>query len=398
MKFLTPFIAAYFTERLPKDSQDLQFSVYLPPNALDDKSRGNRAYSSQHLRKDWLDKEGYLQFASLRQFPAQALRKLTIALKNESLPLQQESVQILFRQAAFQIGSLRLSNDNLDFMWRMDFEEIRVTCLALIGEIADKFTETPSFYKAFVILAELACYFSTSFGPVDIKDTGGIKKGAAEALSSAAMAWALTGDDEIIDTAPECFSPLRSKQVVHFRTSALCLVHKTELTAQEATILLTCVVRAKNAFVEDEDNLEERKNLEMLCTHFLSNNDCYRSQLLNGPEILSKGLKCAVLSAPALLTWIPDEASKYCFSSNGSDGHVYAINALTGVVLIDGLPPNTLPSSITSDNRYKRVFGENNFEVVLKGELWETVRPVQGRLYRFRQSSNSLVIEESCAD
>ena len=102
MNFLTPFIAAYFTEMLPDNAQDLQFSVYLPPNALDDKSRGNRAYSSQHLRKDWLDKEGYLQFASLRQFPSQVQRKLVIALKSECLPLQEESVQLLYRQAAFQ--------------------------------------------------------------------------------------------------------------------------------------------------------------------------------------------------------------------------------------------------------------------------------------------------------
>jgi hypothetical protein len=272
MNFLTPFIAAYFTEILPENAQDLQFSVYLPPNALDDKSRGNRAYSSQHLRKDWLDKEGYLQFASLRQFPSQVQRKLVIALKSECLPLQEESVQLLYRQAAFKIGNLRLSNDHLDFMWRMDFEEICSTCLALIGEIADKFTEIPSFYKAFGILAELACYFSSSFAPVD-KTKPEAKKCAASVLSSAAMTWALMGDDDIIDTVPEFVSSLRSKQVVHFWTAALCLVHKRELSSQEATILLTCVVRAKNTFVEDVDDLEERKNLDLLCTHFLSNND-----------------------------------------------------------------------------------------------------------------------------
>jgi len=50
------------------------------------------------------------------QYGGQDGNQIANVLKNESLPLQEESVQILFRQAAFQIGSLRLSNDHLDFM------------------------------------------------------------------------------------------------------------------------------------------------------------------------------------------------------------------------------------------------------------------------------------------
>jgi len=38
----------------------------------------------------------------------------------------------------------------------------------------------------------------------------------------------------------------------------------------------------------------------------------------------------------------------------------------TGVVLVDGLPPNQIPASITEDERYKKVFGRNNFEVIRK--------------------------------
>ena len=357
----------------------------------DDKSRGNRAYSSQYLRKNWLDKEGFLQFASLRQFPSQVLRKLVIALKSASLPLQEESVQILFRQAAFQIGILRLSEERLDFMWRMDFEEIRSTCLALIGEIADKFAQTPCFYKAFVILAELYSYFSSAFAHTQVAEV----KSVAEVLSSAALSWALLCEDDIVHSAPECVSSIRSRQAVYFRTAAICLVHEKDLTIQEATNLLTCIVRANNAFVEDKDDLEERDNLDQLCTSFLSDNESYRLQMKNCSKTLSEVLKCVVLTAPASLVWIPDEASDYCFSADGSDGHAYAINILTVVVLIDGMPPNTLPASITNDKRYEMIYGKNNFEVINKGEQLETVQPVQGCLYRFRKSKDSLVIEES---
>eukprot|EP00979_Chaetoceros_neogracilis_P004738 scaffold823_cov145-Chaetoceros_neogracile.AAC.3 len=59
------------------------------------------------------------------------------------------------------------------------------------------------------------------------------------------------------------------------------------------------------------------------------------------------------------------------------------------------MPPNILPSSITNEKGYKIIFGKNNFEVILKGGKLETVRPIQGCLYRFRKSSDSLLIEES---
>ena len=356
----------------------------------DDKSRGNISYSSLHLRKDWLDKEGFIHFASLRQFPSQVLRKLAVALKSERLPLHEEAVQILLRQAAFQIGTLRFLEKRIDFLWRLDFEEIRMTCLVLITEVAEKYAETPSFYKALIILSQLACYFSSAFA---LEDTQ--KSGVPETLCSAAMKWALSCDDEVIHSAPECVSPIRSRQVLYFRTAALCLVHQKDLTLQEAKKLLTCIVRSKNAFVEDTDDLEERENLNMRCIHFLSDNDAYRSLLVRSLEKLSEVLKCVVATAPASLEWIQDASSSYCFLANGSDSQVYAMNILTGVILIDGMPPNTLPSSIINDNRYRGVFGKNIFEVVLKGEKLETVRPIQGCMYRFQKFSDSLLIEES---
>ena len=356
--------------------------------------RGNRSYSSLNLRKDWLDKEGFLHFNSLRQFPSQVLHKLAVALKSECLPLHEESVQILFRQAAFQIGTLRLLEERIDFMCRRDFEEIRTTCLLLIAELVEKYAETPSFYQAFVILAELACYFSSVFAADDGREVES-NKSVVEILGSAAMKWALSCDSEIDHDSPECVSSIRARQVVYFRTAALCLVHKNDLSLSEATILLTCVIRAKNVYVEDNDALEERENLNLLCIHFLSDNSSYRSILMVSLKTLSEVLKCIVVTAPASLEWIQDDTSNYCFSAIGSDNHVYAMNILSGIVLIDGMPLNTLPSSITNDKRYKRVFGKINFEVVLKGEKLETVQPVKGHLYRFQKSSSYLHIEES---
>jgi len=346
------------------------------------------------MRKDWLDKEGFIQLTSLRQFPSQVLRKLAVVLKTECLPLHEESVQVILRQATFHIGTLRFRGDHLDFMWRLDFEEIRTNCLVLIADVAEKYAETPSFSTAFVILAELACYFSSTFVPKDTQNAVS-NKDVGIKLAIAAMQWGLSCDDEVLNSTQENVSLIRSRQVNYFRTAALCLVHEKDLSLQEATILLKCIVRAKNTFNQDVDDLEEQDDLNVRYIYFLSNNSSYQSLLVRYSETFSEVLKCVVITAPDSLNWIQDDASDYCFSANGSDGHVYAMNTLTGVVLIDGLPPNSLPSSITNDKRYKRVFGNNNFEVVLKGEILETARPSQGCLYRFRKSSDSLLIEES---
>ena len=71
------------------------------------------------------------------------------------------------------------------------------------------------------------------------------------------------------------------------------------------------------------------------------------------------------------------------------------VNALTGVILVNGLPPSQLPSSITDDLLYKKVFGTNNFEVIKKDGFFETVSPEDGFFYRFYRVHSSLVVQES---
>ncbi|GFH47532.1 hypothetical protein CTEN210_04007 [Chaetoceros tenuissimus] len=107
-------------------------------------------------------------------------------------------------------------------------------------------------------------------------------------------------------------------------------------------------------------------------------------------------LRHVIHSAPTTLKWIVDKKSKYVFRATGCDGHSYSMNICTGTVLVDGLPPSTLPLQITSDERYQRVFGKTIFEIIKKGEWMETVQPVEGRLYRFRIASDDILfIEES---
>jgi hypothetical protein len=62
-------------------------------------------------------------------------------------------------------------------------------------------------------------------------------------------------------------------------------------------------------------------------------------------------------------------------------------------VLINGLPPSRLPQSILAHPLYERTFGDSNFEVVGKGDFYETRYPVCGRFYRFSKSASLKIYE-----
>eukprot|EP00956_Cyclotella_meneghiniana_P007278 scaffold9913_cov36-Cyclotella_meneghiniana.AAC.17 len=83
-----------------------------------------------------------------------------------------------------------------------------------------------------------------------------------------------------------------------------------------------------------------------------------------------------------------------CFKSQSTDGSSYAVNLITGEVLIDGVPPSRLPSEILNHPLYVRSFGERQFEVVMKEGFLETCCPAFDRFYKFSLGSDDLKIYE----
>jgi len=264
--------AAYFTERLPHGSEDLQWSLFLP-NGIKrlHPSRGNRPYASQDLKPEWLDKEGFLDFASVCQFPQLALRKMCVATKHESLPLHHNAVHALLRQTLYHVGDLVINNEEVHLQWRRDFEDIHKTCSYLLKFLTDTYAEKPYFYKACAILGEMAGYFASLSANGHSQLEVASFQDVAKRLAKSAMGWAQSYDDEVQKVSLEFVTSLLSKQVICFRAAVLCLVHQNDITRVEASILLKCIVRATNSFVEDDDDTEERDELKGLCDYFLSN-------------------------------------------------------------------------------------------------------------------------------
>ena len=97
-------------------------------------TRGNLAIATQGDAPTWLDKVGYITFGSLRAYPLMQLRKLAVALRERSLPLDQPDVRRLVYQALFHVGDIS-SRKPASLLWREDemdifatlFDELRVS-------------------------------------------------------------------------------------------------------------------------------------------------------------------------------------------------------------------------------------------------------------------------------
>jgi len=404
-KAFNPFMVAdedaalYFTEKFPTEHQSLQWSLELTKNFDDiDPSHGNRPYASQDLKQQpaWtMSKECYLDFTSMRQFPHVALRKLCVALKHGSLPLQRPAVHMLIRQTLYHVGDLKMNGNKCVCEWRRDFVDIRKTCEHLIKTLAVIHAQKPHYYKACIILGEMSCYFST-YTHGTTPTMGASFTNVAKGLASASIEWANSYDDMIPEASPEHVSSLRSKQSIFLRTAVLCLVHGN-IDTSDAQTILTCMARARNVPIldNDGDSAEERSEMENLCEYYLSR--CWASfgkEIAGNLQMISHAVRAVVRTAPSDLEWNV-EKSQVAFTARGDDGHWYSMNTLTGVVLVDGLPLNKLTLPIVSDPGYKKIFGSTNFEVILKNGIFETVHPVDGFFYRFQKTNIKLCVQES---
>ena len=93
----------YFVEDLPADEpksmpchpqadySDLYWAMQLAETGEDGRNRGNQALASPSKKPRWMNKPEFLSFASIRAFPHLQDRKVCLALRDGSLPLEHVS-------------------------------------------------------------------------------------------------------------------------------------------------------------------------------------------------------------------------------------------------------------------------------------------------------------------
>ena len=139
--------------------------------------------------------------------------------------------------------------------WRLDFEDVMNTIFHDLELISNELIEMPYKYKSCRIIAEISCYFSAfKLHPTEnLKNFSSIGR----KLATAALSWAESSNNDSDIISPEKLWKVRSKQIMFYRITALCLLHGNmdESTVQD---LALAIVKSQNVFTNDNVDINER--------------------------------------------------------------------------------------------------------------------------------------------
>eukprot|EP01035_Chromulina_nebulosa_P021325 gene21325-27629_t len=377
-----------FTEKLPEDYQSMQWAMV------------QSGYDTCPSRSNWPEavqdemvggKIEHMSFGGIRAFPNQQLRKLCVVLRERSLPLDKPAVHSLLRQTLFQLGDL--SDDDIpQALWWRDCKEHRdgfATLSMELEALKEELQSMSRYHGAMLILGELAAFVSQwcSSG-----------RDVARAFAKITRDWADEILIEIESVSIDKVAELRARRCVFSMYSLHC--HCTgELSCEDVRDILDNICISENSCLfEETTSYDDRVRALTLVTR----NDISRrletilTTLDAHPEFLTSSCKLILEQTPQDLDWRRYKSDSQCYEATSSAGDLFSMNAQTGVVLFNGLPPRRLPFSVISNGKYKRTFGDHNFDVVTTiDNIMRTTRSVKGFYYEFFEDVNKgLIVRE----
>ena len=385
-----------FTEQLGKDDLPLQWALTLDGSRRE-MERGNRPLSTQNDRPEWLSKTEYLHFARLRAFPFVQLREvLSCVSDHESLPWENEKVHKIVFQSLFHIGNLTENDEECkSFLWKYDLYDDSYggyleTCGAVLNRLADTLCQTPGKYQTLGLIGSLANFLSCWKSDL---------KAVARQLGDALCTWADDVEQEIQRLeATNTASHLKLKMCVFLRYALLCY-GGGPLIDKDIEKIVSLTIRSKTMAVHDESDASEVSALESRCLEITCSLihrivDCVERR----KDFITEQVNEVISGSPRHLRWnrmsYPDNRTTACYEASFEDC-VFTVNLVTGILLVNGLPPASLPIEVVDNDLYRRVFGRRNFEVVPKAGAWETSRLVFGRKYQFFKNQKQLHVLET---
>lgn len=347
--------ASVFTEKFmpkwtgdePDKNTDFTMKVFLVAHPSPE--RENVAPAKPEMKPNWLTREQYNGFASLRVAGRTQVRSLLNALFGNLLPLGNPCIHILIRQVVFQIGSsdwktdLNLQWNGLNAMeafWRHEVDELR---------------QAPKYFERLLLAGVISGYYGQFH----------------EALEEIAFQASAIFDQWASEISLESRSiDLISKQACFYGYALLCLA-SVGMTLQRRSQLLRLLVLYRDRLLlsqEKGDRVLEQGVMKVMGTKWPCSNEWDVMQM--GDSALTSLVQRVVESAPSDLKW---KEVKYdgaeqtaCFEAVGN-GQLFSINLNNGVVLVNGKPKSFLPLSITSDNLFKKHFEKASPEVSTVG-------------------------------
>lgn len=366
----------------------------------DDNKRGNIPFTRQNERCNF-SKENFLTLASLRSYPNQQLRKIAVAMIDNSLDFESSWTQEVIRQSLFQVGEIsRLSSTSpLSFIWKTDIfqEKDFDSFLVLLEKLGDSLLNAPSKHREFLILAEMVSYFGQFSDVIEARRI--IRK-----YFDMGKSWA--DNEKILRKSSEDPKEIHQHLIQETFMIGYSILAYGILAIDsdiEAVGFLESLVRFRNCFLLVRQDNSITKQLEKISMKVIEASSRNLKQLMKFVEadrlkVLSSAFLCVKSNLPQNLPWTRMKESSCYTSWHGLDN--YSINVFDGVVLINGNPPSTLPASIRSHDLFFRIFGDVDFQVAAKirensnDTFFESVESLSGCFYQFALVENRLSIIE----
>jgi hypothetical protein len=392
------FVVSYFTERLGVEPT-LQWTMRQGGDDMIRHFRGNRGLATQHNKPSWLSKEGYQAFCGFRSFPRGQLRKVCNSFAERYLDVGHTGVQTVIRQALYHLGDIEVIEGKVEFCWKRDLRlDLLQHFFSLLFEFSRELQECPSNSGKASFVGEVALFLSSWYGGprTEFKDV-------ARSMANALLQWSAHIDADIEKAISTDHVPtLRAKQAEYCLQAGLCLIDEN-MTLKDVSLAVRANTVARNRITEDTP--EHLANLIARWEAAAWNNmSLIQSLVDNDRSILTAAVQAVVQNCPANLvweSWSPSTSatriSSICYSAT-TEHDFYAINIVKGIILVNGVPPCTLPNEVKEHQLFERCFGKYcDFEVTCdrgSKRSFLTTRPAHGKYYRFCLVKDELKIEE----
>eukprot|EP00004_Rigifila_ramosa_P012322 TRINITY_DN2661_c0_g1_i9.p1 TRINITY_DN2661_c0_g1~~TRINITY_DN2661_c0_g1_i9.p1 ORF type:complete len:2974 (-),score=547.90 TRINITY_DN2661_c0_g1_i9:92-7951(-) len=398
-----------YTEQLKGDQAWLQWGMPLFGADWDGTARGNYPLANQQSKPSTIRKPDFLCLGALRGQPLSQLRQLAVGLKEARLPLERPEVQILIRQLLYSTGKVDISrfSKKFDRLWstgHRQWPEIVGLFQKVLDSWIKNVAQAPGRYAETVAVVDILSFFCSNeskiFTPLCIE------------LSNSIKCWAdsLSGSIEASERSDgKGAQALKTRKCIFYALALLCYRHVEH--SESSWIDLVRLGMEVNAAlprngaqsaVNAKKDSDLALSLHSRCLRSLSARSSELAAAINANLAgLSKALACLIDIRPAVtVEWSPvpiDFQAAAFYEGVSSDGHVYHINVLTGLLLVNGLPPGVLPDPVLNHKLYRRIFGTRNFSVSVIPGGFETLKSIDGCHYRFflpRSLQRELVIHE----
>ena len=385
---------------------DLQAAFYMVPSPVPD--RGNMAIAASPKGKSHaLSAMQNRAMFSLRERPLLQARQLHKVLHDRSLPFENPDVRLIIQQLLYQIGAIEVvpPSQKPCHAWKWDLLPENGDALQAIGEElllpVDELAERLCDHEELLVMIDIATYIRHWSAANDVAEK------VHQRCVEATQGFSKHVNDEVtkkLETSDHFdIDRLKADHVLFSMYTVMAYGGTFDLKPADIGQLLNAKVHAfyGQVYQKDARNVTKFGHLRVTSQNVMDGRlEAVLTAVNEDGSILTSAVDQIIKLPEGPHQWIPVDSTRKtaCFELATED-QLFSINVRTGCVLINGLPPQSLPRGILDHPLYKRTFDTHgtgiDFEVSRKKDgTLRTNRPLAGCHYEFLLQGERLIAKE----